>query len=182
MSRIGKKIIEIPAGVTVQQNAGTIEVKGSKGVLTFVVPTGISVSIDGNIVSVTRSGDEREERSLHGLTRAMIANMVMGVTEGFTKKLEIIGVGYKANVSGKVLNLSLGFSHPVDMEAPEGIEISMDKDAKNTVVISGIDKQKVGEFAANIRKLRKPEPYKGKGIRYVGEYVRRKAGKTAGKK
>lgn len=182
MSRIGKKNITIPSGVTITQNDGVIEVKGGKGTLQFTVPTAITVEIEGVEVRVSRSSDEREERSLHGLTRAMIANMIEGVTEGFSKKLEIIGVGYKAQVTGKVLNLSLGFSHPVDMEAPMGIEVSMDKDAKNTIIISGIDKQLVGEFAANIRKLRKPEPYKGKGIRYVGEYVRRKAGKTAGKK
>lgn len=182
MSRIGKKIITIPAGVTVVVSDAVVEVKGPKGVLLFTIPSGISVGVEDSTISVSRSSDDREDRSLHGLTRAMIANMIEGVTQGFTKKLEIIGVGYKAQVIGRTLNLSLGFSHPVDMEAPEGIEVSMDKDAKNTVVIFGIDKQKVGEFAANIRKLRKPEPYKGKGIRYLGEYVRRKAGKTAGKK
>nr|AMR06953.1 ribosomal protein L6 [uncultured bacterium] len=182
MSRIGKKIITIPVNVTVSITDAGVSVKGPRGELSFVLPKGITVTIEGLDLSVARSGDEREERSLHGLTRAMIANMIQGVTEGFTKRLEIIGVGYKAQVTGKTLNLSLGFSHPVDMEAPEGLEVSMDKDVKNTIVIFGIDKQKVGEFAANVRKLRKPEPYKGKGIRYSGEYVRRKAGKTAGKK
>lgn len=182
MSRIGKKVIIIPAGVSVSIDGFVVSVKGPKGNLTFTVPSSISVEIKDNEITASRVSDEREERSLHGLTRAMIANMIVGVTEGFVKKLEIIGVGYKAQVSGQTLNLSLGFSHPVDMIAPAGLEISMDKDVKNTIVISGIDKQLVGEFAANVRKLRKPEPYKGKGVRYVGEYVRRKAGKTAGKK
>lgn len=182
MSRIGKKIITVPAGVSVEIQDSRVVIKGKKGELSFLLAPSITVAVEGSEISVSRASDEREDRALHGLTRAMLANMVVGVTDGFVKKLEIIGVGYKASVSGNVLNLSLGFSHPVDVVAPAGIEISMDKDAKNTIVIFGIDKQQVGEFAANIRKLRKPEPYKGKGVRYVGEYVRRKAGKTAGKK
>ena len=181
MSRIGKMPVSIISGVTVELTVTGVIVKGPKGTLSFDFPAGISASQEGDLLTIERSGEEKQTRAFHGLTRATIANMVEGVSKGYEKKLEIIGVGYRANIAGKKLNLTLGFSHPVEMEAPEGIDISMDPDAKNIIVISGIDKQSVGEFAANIRKLRKPEPYKGKGIRYTDEYIRRKAGKSAAK-
>lgn len=180
MSRVGKQPVTIPSGVEVSFHGNTITVKGKKGELSFSFDERITVKIEENEVIVTRSSDEKEDRALHGLTRAYIQNMVTGVTDGFEKKLEIIGVGYRAQANGKKIDLSLGFSHPVEMHAPEGVSIDVDKETKY-VVVSGIDKQKVGQFAAEIRSLRKPEPYKGKGVRYVGEYVARKAGKTAAK-
>ena len=176
MSRIGKNPIEIPAGVDVTINGGDVTVKGPKGTLSHVVPEPISAAIDEGKVVVTRPSDDRVARSLHGLTRTLIANMIEGVTKGFSKQLEIAGTGYRVVAKGKDLEFSLGFSHTVFVQAPEGIEFSVESQTKFTV--SGIDKQLVGETAARIRKLKKPEPYKGKGIHYVGETIRRKVGKA----
>ena len=179
MSRIGRMPIEIPAGVTVTQNEHTLTVKGAKGELTRTFHPDINIAVEENVITVTRPSDGKEHRSLHGLTRALVANMVTGVHEGFTKTLEINGVGYRAAKQGNKLALTLGFSHPVEMEAPAGITI--DVPAPNKIVVSGADKEVVGAVAADIRKWRKPEPYKGKGIRYEGEVVRRKAGKAGAK-
>lgn len=179
MSRIGKQPIQIPSGVEVTLKDGVVCVKGSKGTLTFAHHQRVQVSIDGKEIKVERPNDEILEKSLHGLTRTLLANMVEGVTKGFSKQLEIQGVGYRAQVQGKALQLALGFSHPVEFEAPSGISFEIDKEKKNIITISGIDKALVGQVAADVRALRKPEPYKGKGIRYVGEVVRRKAGKAA---
>ncbi len=181
MSRIGKQIIEIPAGVEITLDGSTVKVKGSKGELVFTHDPLVTVEIVDNTVSVTRSNDEPHTRGLHGLTRALINNMVIGVSQGFKKQLQIIGVGYRAQVSGKKLTLNLGFSHPVELQIPEGLTAEMDKDLKNTLNITGVDKQLVGQFAANIRSFRPPEPYKGKGIRVDNEFVARKAGKSAAK-
>lgn len=184
MSRIGKLPVAISSGVTAEILVNKVLVKGSKGSLAFPLLAGISVREEEGRLLVSRENDEKATRAYHGLTRAMLANMVEGVSKGFEKRLEIIGVGYRAQASGSKITLSLGFSHPVEMDAPKGVTVEMDPDTKNknVVIIRGIDKQAVGEFAANIRKLRKPEPYKGKGIRYSGEFVKRKAGKSAGKK
>lgn len=179
MSRVGRMPIEIPAGVTVTQNENTLTVKGAKGELTRTFHPDINIAVEENVITVTRPSDGKEHRSLHGLTRALVANMVTGVHEGFTKTLEINGVGYRAAKQGNKLALTLGFSHPVEMEAPAGITI--DVPAPNKIVVSGADKEVVGAVAADIRKWRKPEPYKGKGIRYEGEVVRRKAGKAGAK-
>ena len=179
MSRVGRMPIEIPAGVTVSQNENTLTVKGAKGELTRTFHPDINIAVEENVITVTRPSDGKEHRSLHGLTRALVANMVTGVHEGFTKTLEINGVGYRAAKQGNKLALTLGFSHPVEMEAPAGITI--DVPAPNKLVVSGADKEVVGAVAADIRKWRKPEPYKGKGIRYEGEVVRRKAGKAGAK-
>ena len=179
MSRVGRMPIEIPAGVTVTQNENTLTVKGAKGELTRTFHPDINITVENNVITVTRPSDGKEHRSLHGLTRALVANMVTGVHEGFTKTLEINGVGYRAAKQGNKLALTLGFSHPVEMEAPAGITI--DVPAPNKIVVSGADKEVVGAVAADIRKWRKPEPYKGKGIRYEGEVVRRKAGKAGAK-
>ena len=179
MSRVGRMPIEIPAGVTVSQNENTLTVKGAKGELTRTFHPDINIAVEENVIPVTRPSDGKEHRSLHGLTRALVANMVTGVHEGFTKTLEINGVGYRAAKQGNKLALTLGFSHPVEMEAPAGITI--DVPAPNKIVVSGADKEVVGAVAADIRKWRKPEPYKGKGIRYEGEVVRRKAGKAGAK-
>jgi len=179
MSRIGKQIIEIPSGVEVTITDNTVKVKGSKGELEFTFDEAITVVKEENEIRVSRKSDEPHERGLHGLTRALIANMVKGVTDGFQKKLEIIGVGYRAQIQGNKLTLSLGFSHPIELQVPEGLTVEMDPEAKNTLIISGINKQLVGQFSANIRSFRPPEPYKGKGIRYEGEHVARKAGKSA---
>ena len=179
MSRVGRMPIEIPAGVTVSQNEHTLTVKGAKGELTRTFHPDINIAVEENLITVTRPSDGKEHRSLHGLTRALVANMVTGVHEGFTKTLEINGVGYRAAKQGNKLALTLGFSHPVEMEAPAGITI--DVPAPNKIVVSGADKEVVGAVAADIRKWRKPEPYKGKGIRYEGEVVRRKAGKAGAK-
>ena len=176
MSRIGKNPIEIPAGVDVTINGADVTVKGPKGTLSHVVPEPISAAIDEGKVVVTRPSDDRVARSLHGLTRTLIANMIEGVTKGFSKQLEIAGTGYRVVAKGKDLEFSLGFSHTVFVPVPEGIEFSVESQTKFTV--SGIDKQLVGETAARIRKLKKPEPYKGKGIHYVGETIRRKVGKA----
>ena len=179
MSRVGRIPIEIPAGVTVTQHEHTLTVKGAKGELTRTFHPDINIAVEENVITVTRPSDGKEHRSLHGLTRALVANMVTGVHEGFTKTLEINGVGYRAAKQGNKLALTLGFSHPVEMEAPAGITI--DVPAPNKIVVSGADKEVVGAVAADIRKWRKPEPYKGKGIRYEGEVVRRKAGKAGAK-
>ena len=180
MSRIGKMPIVIPAGVEVTvDDANTVTVKGPRGTLTQDVHKNITVSVEGSEVLVTRNDDEKENRSLHGLTRSLIANMVKGVTDGFSKTLEVVGVGYRAQMQGKDLVMNLGYSHQVVMSPIEGIEIACPN--ANTIVVSGNDKQKVGQFAAEVREKRPPEPYKGKGIKYADEHIRRKEGK-AGKK
>ena len=181
MSRIGKLPIEIPEGVTIDIKGEIVTVKGPKGELSERIRSNITVKIEGNILTCSKSDETKESKSLHGLSRSLIANMVEGVTKGFVKRLEIIGVGYKANVQGSKLVLNLGFSHPIEIKTPEGITFELDKDKKNILSVSGISKQQVGEIAAKIRSYRKPEPYKGKGIRYEGEHVARKAGKTASK-
>jgi len=176
MSRIGKQPITIPSGVTVNVGDGQIQVKGPKGQLSGPVPEGITASIDDGQLSFVRPDDSKLARSNHGLARALANNMVVGCSEGFVKRLEIEGVGYRADVQGKVLNLLLGFSHPVNMPIPEGLEVAVDANTK--VSIEGADKQVVGQFAADIRSLRPPEPYKGKGVRYEDEHIRRKVGKA----
>ncbi|MEN9660802.1 MAG: hypothetical protein RLZZ443_731 [Actinomycetota bacterium] len=176
MSRIGKLPIPVPAGVEVKIDGSSVEVKGPKGTLSLTVAAPITVALeDGNVV-VSRPDDERNSRSLHGLTRTLIANQITGVTEGFSKGLEIVGTGYRVTAKGSDIEFALGYSHPILVQAPKGITFTVEGNTK--VVVSGIDKQAVGEVAANIRKLRKPEPYKGKGVRYAGEVVRRKAGKA----
>ena len=176
MSRIGKLPIPVPAGVEVKINGQSIEVKGPKGTLTHVVPEPIMVVLEDNTVVVSRPDDERNSRSLHGLTRTLIANNIHGVTQGFSKGLEIVGTGYRVTAKGSDLEFALGYSHSITVQPPAGISFVVEGNTKLTV--NGIDKQAVGEVAANIRKLRKPEPYKGKGVRYAGEVVRRKAGKS----
>jgi large subunit ribosomal protein L6 len=182
MSRIGKNPIPVPGGVTVTVADRTISVKGPKGELSRAIPGAISVKQDGDVLVVERPDDERHNRAQHGLTRTLVANMVTGVTDGFVKELEIHGVGYRANAQGpRNLELALGFSHPVRVEAPEGIEfevVAATGGQASKIVVKGIDKEKVGQVAADIRKIRKPEPYKGKGVRYAGEHIQRKAGKT----
>ena len=176
MSRIGRLPIPVPAGVEVKIDGNDVSVKGPKGTLSLVVSAPITVALeDGNVV-VTRPDDERNSRSLHGLTRTLIANQIQGVTEGYTKGLEIVGTGYRVTAKGSDLEFALGYSHPILVTPPSGITFTVEGNTK--VTVSGIDKQAVGEVAANIRKLRKPEPYKGKGVRYAGEVVRRKAGKS----
>ena len=179
MSRIGRLPVEIPAGVevTVAEN-NVVTVKGPKGTLTESLPVEMDIKVENNQVVVTRPNDLKKMKSLHGLTRTLVANMVTGVTKGYEKVLEINGVGYRAQKQGKKLILSLGYSHPVEMEDPDGIETKVDG---NKIIVSGISKEKVGQFAAEIRDKRRPEPYKGKGIKYVDEVIRRKVGKT-GKK
>ena len=180
MSRIGLKPIVIPAGVEVSVNGeNTVTVKGPNGTLTQDVNKDITVTVDGSEVTLQRPSDDKEHRALHGLYRALIANMVTGVTEGFKKNLEVNGVGYRVQAQGNKLTMNLGFSHQVIMEAPEGIKIECP--SANAIVISGADKQAVGQFAAQVREKRPPEPYKGKGIKYAEEHIRRKEGK-AGKK
>ncbi|WP_179580147.1 50S ribosomal protein L6 [Glaciibacter psychrotolerans] len=176
MSRIGRMPIEIPAGVTVSADGQLVSVKGPKGELTLTVAKPIEVKIEDAQVLVTRPDDERSSRSLHGLTRTLIHNQIIGVTQGYTKGLEIVGTGYRVTQKGSSVEFALGFSHPVTVDPPAGISLTVDGNTKLTV--AGIDKQAVGEVAANIRKIRKPEPYKGKGVRYAGEIVRRKAGKS----
>ena len=180
MSRIGRLPVEIPAGVeiTVAEN-NVVTVKGAKGTLTESLPVEMDIKVENNQVVGTRPNDLKKMKSLHGLTRTLVANMVTGVTKGYEKVLEINGVGYRAQKQGKKLILSLGYSHPVEMEDPEGLESVLD--GQNKITIKGIDKQKVGQYAAEIREKRKPEPYKGKGIKYADEVIRRKVGKT-GKK
>ncbi|MES2201561.1 MAG: 50S ribosomal protein L6 [candidate division FCPU426 bacterium] len=177
MSRIGKQPIEVPAGVKVEVLDGTIKVEGPKGKLARALHPSIKVEVQGNQVLVTRPNDEGSVRSLHGLTRSLINNMVLGVTKGYERGLHIEGVGYRAAVAGKKLNLTLGYSHPVEFNIPDGITIAVE--AQTELLVSGVDKELVGQVAANIRFLRKPEPYRGKGIRYKDEVIRRKAGKTA---
>ena len=177
MSRIGKKPIEVPEGVTVSVAPGRVTVNGPKGELEQAVSPAMKVEQTNGTLTVERPTDRGEHRALHGLTRSLIANMVEGVTNGFEKRLEIQGVGYRARLQGKALELALGYSHPVSIAAPEGSEFEVPQPTE--VVVRGIDKQQVGEIAAQIRKQRPPEPYKGKGIRYAGEYVRRKVGKRA---
>src|SRR5262245_863471 len=179
MSRIGKLPVGIPKGVTVAVDGKTIRVKGPKGELTRLVAQDISVAVENDQVKVSRPSDEAHHKALHGLTRTLIANMVIGVTKGYQKQLEISGVGYKAEVRPFGLQLALGFSHPVQYKAPAGIKLSAPQPTQ--IVIDGADKEKVGQVAAELRSLRPPEPYKGKGIKYVGEQVRRKAGKAGGK-
>jgi len=176
MSRIGKLPIPVPAGVEVKIDGQNIDVKGPKGTLSHVVPAPITIVLEDNTITVTRPDDERLSRSLHGLTRTLIANNILGVTEGFSKGLEIVGTGYRVTAKGADLEFALGYSHSITVQPPAGISFSVEGNTK--VTVSGIDKQAVGEVAANIRKLRKPEPYKGKGVRYAGEVVRRKAGKS----
>ena len=180
MSRIGRHPIAIPAGVTVEiKENNVVTVKGPKGTLEKALPTEMEIKQEGDEVVVTRPNDLKKMKSLHGLTRSLIANMITGVSEGYEKKLEINGVGYRAQKKGKEITFNLGFSHPVVMTDPEGIETEMD--GQNIIIVKGIDKEKVGQYAAEIRELRKPEPYKGKGIKYADEVIRRKVGKT-GKK
>jgi large subunit ribosomal protein L6 len=177
MSRIGKQPIAVPSGVTVSIEPERVTVNGPKGELSERIPRDITVQQNDGELVVTRPTDRGEHRALHGLTRSLVANMVQGVTEGFEKRLEIQGVGYRAQLRGRDLELALGYSHPVSIKAPEGIEFEVPQPTR--IVVRGASKQQVGEVAANIRKQRKPEPYKGKGIRYEGEYVARKVGKRA---
>ncbi|HUY64346.1 MAG TPA: 50S ribosomal protein L6 [Acidimicrobiales bacterium] len=178
MSRIGRSPIEVPQGVTVQVQDRTVTVTGPQGTLSRALPGAIAVRQEDTTLLVERPDDQRQNRALHGLTRSLVANMVVGVTAGFTKELEIVGVGYRAQAKGPgSLELALGFSHPVTVDAPEGV--SFEVPVPTRVVVKGIDKEKVGQVAADIRKIRKPEPYKGKGVRYAGERVLRKAGKAA---
>ena len=180
MSRIGRKVIVVPAGVEVSiSDTNYVTVKGPKGTLEQQLSTAMTIAQNGNEITVTRPNDEKENRALHGLTRTLLNNMVVGVTEGYSKTLEIVGVGYRANKQGTTLNLNLGFSHPVTFQDGDGITFACPNEL--TIVVSGIDKQKVGQVAAEVRAKRPPEPYKGKGVKYAGEYIRRKAGK-AGKK
>ena len=176
MSRIGRLPIEIPSGVDVTVDGSAVTVKGPKGELNLTVARPIEVEIADGQVQVTRPDDERESRSLHGLTRTLIANDIVGVTEGYSKSLEVVGTGYRVQAKGTGLEFALGYSHPINVEPPAGITFAVE--GNNKITVSGIDKQAVGEAAANIRKIRKPEPYKGKGVRYAGEVVRRKAGKA----
>lgn len=177
MSRIGKKILEIPAGVTITvADNNTVTVKGPKGELTRTFHSDIKINIEENVLTVTRPSDQKEHRALHGTTRALLGNMVEGVTNGFQRGLELIGVGYRASKQGNKLVLNVGYSHPVEITPEAGIEIEVPANTK--VLVKGIDKERVGALAANIRAVRAPEPYKGKGIRYEGEVVRRKEGKT----
>jgi len=177
MSRVGKAPIELPKGVTVTVDGNTVTAKGPKGELVTEITGDIAVKVDEGVVTVMRGSETKETRSLHGTMRALVANTIIGVSEGFAKNLDIIGVGYSAEMQGKNLSLKLGFSHPCVFEPPKGIEIEVP--APTRIVVRGIDKQQVGQAAADIRALRPPEPYKGKGIRYHDEYVRRKAGKLA---
>ncbi len=177
MSRIGRQPVEIPAGVDVSvAKNNVVTVKGPKGTLTQSLPAEMDIKVENNQVIVTRPSDVKKMKAYHGLTRTLIANMVTGVTQGYQKVLEINGVGYRATKQGKKLILSLGFSHPVEMEDPEGVESELDGQTK--IIVKGIDKQKVGQYAADIRAKKKPEPYKGKGIKYADEVIRRKVGKT----
>ncbi len=176
MSRVGRKVIAVPSGVKVKVGERAIEVQGPKGKLDSPVPPGISFELKGAELACKRTNDERQQRAFHGLARALAQNAIKGVTEGFSKDLDIVGVGYKAQVEGSKVVFSLGFSHPVEYRIPEGIKISVDKQTR--VTVSGIDRQKVGQVAAEIRGLRRPDPYKQKGIRYVGEVLKKKAGKA----
>ncbi len=179
-SRVGKKPIPIPSGVTVARDGRAVRVKGPKGELAFTMGHGVEVAVEPKEVVVTQVGGGKQALAMHGTTRAIIANMVTGVTTGFSKSLEITGTGYRAQLAGKKLTLQLGYSHPIEYEAPAGISITVESPTK--LAVSGANKELVGQVAANIRGYRPPEPYKGKGIKYAGEYIRRKAGKAAGGK
>ncbi len=179
MSRVGNKPIAISDKVKVAVNGDLVNVEGPKGKLELAFPAGVSIKVEGSEVLVERDSDSREHRCLHGTFRSLINNMIIGVSEGYTKELEIIGVGFRAKIAGKNIDLSIGRSHPVLHPIPEGLNVSIDGNTK--IKVEGIDKQLVGQFSAEVRAYYKPEPYKGKGIRYVGEYVRRKAGKSVGK-
>jgi large subunit ribosomal protein L6 len=176
MSRIGKQPVTIPAGVEIKLSGRMVAVKGPKGTLERSFPEEVTFTMDDSEVRVERPADDRRSRAMHGLSRALLANMVTGVSEGYTRELQLVGVGYRAALKGRDLELQVGFSHPVAIEPPDGVTFEVPEPTK--VVVSGIDKERVGQASANIRKVRPPEPYKGKGIRYVGEYVRRKAGKA----
>src|SRR3990170_3684159 len=176
MSRIGRKAIDIPPGVTVELNNGLVQVKGPKGILSQQLNPRLSLRIDNQKIIIERNSADKKVKALHGLTRTLINNMIIGVTQGFQKSLDIVGVGYRAALQGKTLTLQIGYSHPINYKAPEGIDFQISQ--KNIIAVSGIDKQLVGQVAAQIRAFRKPDPYKGKGIKYLGEQIRRKAGKT----
>jgi large subunit ribosomal protein L6 len=180
MSRIGKKPVPIPQGVKVQVVDGTVRAEGPKGKLSQPIPSPLSAKVDGGALVIARPDDDRKVRALHGLTRALMANMVFGVKDGFERKLEIVGIGYRAQLQGKAIQLALGYSHPVIFPLPEGITAEIDK--QTAITLRGADKALLGQTAAKLRALRKPDPYKGKGIRYADEYVRRKVGKKAGAK
>lgn len=180
MSRVGKKEIPLPKGVEVRQEGTAVVVKGPKGTLKTALIPGVSVKVENNVVQFERGDNERQSRANHGLVRALVANNVRGVTEGFKRELDIIGVGYRGEVKGREVVFQLGYSHPIRFPIPQGIEISVDGKSGH-IVVTGIDKQKVGQVAAEIRSLREPDPYKGKGIKYSDEQIRRKAGKAAGK-
>lgn len=179
MSRIGKLPITVPNGVIVTIKDAHVKVKGPKGELEFTFHPRVVLELEGSTLKVGRASNEKLDKSLHGVSRTLLSNMIEGVSKGYAKQLEIQGVGYRAQMAGSGLTLFLGFSHPINFPAPKGIQISIDAEKKNIITVAGIDKQLVGETAAKIREYRKPEPYKGKGIRYVGEYVQRKAGKAA---
>ncbi len=176
MSRIGRAPITVPAGVEVTINGSTVTAKGPKGTLTKTMHSNMAIAMEGNVITVTRPNDAKENRSLHGLTRTLIANMIEGVANGYKKELEINGIGYRAELKGKDLFMKIGFSHDILMTPPEGVTVEVP--SANKVIISGADKQVVGQFAAEVREKRPPEPYKGKGIKYVDEYIRRKEGKA----
>ena len=180
MSRIGRKPIPIPSGVKVNVSNGTVSAEGPKGKLSQPVPSGLSASIDANVLVISRAGDDRRVRALHGLTRALVANMVSGVKDGFERKLDIVGIGYRAQMQGKAIQLALGYSHPVIFPLPEGISAEIER--QTAITLRGADKALLGETAAKLRALRKPDPYKGKGIKYSDEVIRRKVGKKAGAK
>ncbi len=175
MSRIGRLPVSLPTGVTFQVNGGSMSAKGPKGALTRVIPSHVAVSVDGTTVTVTRNGDSKPARERHGLTRTLVQNLVTGVTEGFSRQLELVGVGYKAEMKGRTLIMHLGYSHPIEFEPVDGVSIQVQKEL---ITVTGIDKEVVGQAAANIRAFRKPDAYKGKGVRYRGEQVRLKAGKS----
>ena len=176
MSRVGRKIITVPKDVKVQIGEGSLQIQGPKGKLSTPVPPGITFALDNGSLSASRSNDERQQRAFHGLARALASNAIKGVTEGFSRELDIVGVGYKAAVEGNKVVFALGYSHPVVFPIPEGIKIAIEKQTR--VTVSGIDRQRVGQVAAEIRNLRRPDPYKQKGIRYVGEVLKKKAGKA----
>jgi large subunit ribosomal protein L6 len=180
MSRIGKKPIPVPKGVEVKKDGNAVTVKGPKGSLTTPLVPGIGVTIENNVVTFTRGDEENKSRATHGLMRALVANNVLGVTQGFKKELDIIGVGFRAEVKGKEVVFQLGYSHPIRFPIPKGIDVAIDGKSGH-ITVTGIDKQQVGQTAAEIRSLREPDPYKGKGIKYTDEVIRRKAGKAAGK-
>ncbi len=180
MSRIGRKPILIPQGVKIQVSEGRVSAEGPKGKLAQPVPAGLTAAVENNQIVITRSGDDRKVRALHGLARALVANMVTGVKDGFERKLDIVGIGYRAQLQGRTIQLALGYSHPVLFPLPEGVTAEIDK--QTAITLRGPDKAILGETAARLRRLRKPDPYKGKGIKYADEVIRRKVGKKAGAK